>query len=158
MKTPEQPPIYVVDNREKCPYQYDGAIRKTLVTGDYSVTGMEDKVAFERKSLFDLLGVMGTNRDRFAAEISRLRDFPYPAVIVEATLREVLIAESQIHWNSRLGTLVSWSLKNRIPFWFCDNRRLAEILVERLLVKAQKYAGFALRTPRKKPGPLKYFH
>ncbi len=40
----------VIDSREQRPYQFPGAVVKTLPTGDYSIVGLTDRVAIERKS------------------------------------------------------------------------------------------------------------
>ena len=48
----------VVDTREQEPYSFDSdkvsAVRKALPAGDYSLVGLEERVAVERKSLTDL--------------------------------------------------------------------------------------------------------
>ncbi len=48
----------------------------TLPTGDYSLKGLEHVVAIERKSLDDLLGVVGRDRPRFDREVQRLLAYP----------------------------------------------------------------------------------
>jgi DNA excision repair protein ERCC-4 len=145
--TPSSPalnrPQIVIDAREQLPYEFDGAITKTLDTADYSVEGLEHCVAFERKSLNDLLGCIGGSRDRFERELERLSQIRYRGLIVEATLLEVLRPPpfSRLHPNSILGTLASWSLRFQLPIWFGGTRSTAQSLTERLLVKAAQYAG-----------------
>jgi ERCC4-type nuclease len=56
----------------------------TLATGDYSVRGLEDYVAVERKSLEDLLGCIGRERERFEREIQRLLAYPQRLLVVES--------------------------------------------------------------------------
>lgn len=50
----------------------------TLRTGDYSVSGLVDQVAVERKSEADYLACVGVERERFDAAVQRL--LAYPAV------------------------------------------------------------------------------
>jgi ERCC4-type nuclease len=114
-----------------------------LITGDYSVEGMEHLISLERKSLSDLLFCIGGDRERFERELQRLSQMRYPAIVVEASLAEALRGTryTDLHPSQILGSLVSWSIKLRIPIWFCDNRDLAQTVTARLLSKAAKYAG-----------------
>ena len=54
-------PTLIIDSMEQKPYSFksfrkwfSGMERRKLAAGDYSITGLEDKVAVERKSLQDL--------------------------------------------------------------------------------------------------------
>jgi ERCC4-type nuclease len=51
-------PVIVIDSREQQPLSFSRlpAIRGTLVTGDYSVVGLESLFAIERKAFADLVG------------------------------------------------------------------------------------------------------
>jgi DNA excision repair protein ERCC-4 len=134
--------VLIVDTREQRPYTFAGALTRTLHTGDYSVEGLEDSVAIERKSVSDLLGCIGGGRERFERELERLGRMPYPTLIVEASLRDVLQGNVRcaLHPNAVLGSLCAWSMRYRLPIWFCGDRRTAEIATERLLLKAAKYS------------------
>ena len=70
--------VAVVDTREQCPLDLSPltTVVGTLATGDYSVKGLVDVVAIERKSLSDLLGCIGQSRERFDKEIMRLLGYP----------------------------------------------------------------------------------
>jgi DNA excision repair protein ERCC-4 len=142
----------LVDTREQRPLfaasDPDSTIRSeraTLATGDYSIRvedqDLRDRVTIERKSALDLLGCLGHDRERFVRELERLKEFPFKAIVVESTLRELLVADSQIPWNARLGSLCSWCFRFGIPIWFCDNRPLTQLVVERLLAMAAKYSA-----------------
>ena len=56
--------IAVIDSREQRPLDLSplGTVCATLVTGDYTVRGLEHLVAVERKSLQDLVGCVGRQR------------------------------------------------------------------------------------------------
>lgn len=56
----------------------------TLNAGDYSIKGMTDRVAIERKSKEDLYATLSRSRERFIRELSRLNELEYAAVMVEA--------------------------------------------------------------------------
>jgi DNA excision repair protein ERCC-4 len=60
---PEQV-VAIVDTREQLPLDLAPLAVEvgTLATGDYSVRGLVDVIAIERKSLPDLLGCIGQDR------------------------------------------------------------------------------------------------
>ena len=78
MKKPEY--IVAVDTREQKPYRFPHSEVKTLATGDYSIVGLEDQVAIERKSKEDAYSSLGQGRDRFERELERLSKFDYAAI------------------------------------------------------------------------------
>ena len=57
-KASERMPVLLVDTREQRPLRFSHlpAESATLYTGDYSVKGLEEYFAVERKSLADLAG------------------------------------------------------------------------------------------------------
>lgn len=126
----------VVDTREQRPFQFAGASvyegttveTGTLVTGDYSLVGMEHRVSIERKSLDDLAGCLAGSRERFERELERARGLEAFAVIVEAPWEA--LAKGQ--YKSRLRPLAAtqsvaaFMSRMRVPFWFCGSRPAAE--------------------------------
>ena len=77
------------DTREQAPFTFDGYDCEVqagrLTTGDYSLAGIEDRCAVERKSLDDLLGCLtGEGRVRFERELARADVLDSFAVVVEA--------------------------------------------------------------------------
>ena len=83
--------VAVIDSREQLPLSLDPlkTITATLTTGDYSVRGLENVVAVERKSLGDLLGCVGTDRPRFEKQVKRLLGCPCRLLVVETSLAEL---------------------------------------------------------------------
>ncbi len=147
MKTLKPAPFTIlVDNREQAPYRF-AAIprifgysmarveRVYLPTGDYSVAGLETRFAVERKSAEDLFGTLGQHRQRFEAEVQRLSEMDFAAIIIEADLREIWRpADYWPEWRSRLlpksieGTLVAWSIRYpRVHWWTVGSRYAGEI-------------------------------
>ena len=61
----------------------------TLAIGDYSIVGLENHIAIERKALADLIGCLTTDRDRFERELHRGRALDYFALVIEATLSDL---------------------------------------------------------------------
>ena len=66
----------LVDSREQTPLDLSPLAVEvaTLPTGDYSVRGLEHIVVIERKSLPDLLAVIGRDRRRFDREVQWLSE------------------------------------------------------------------------------------
>ena len=150
----------VCDSREQIPYAFDGmmmvvpTVVKGLASGDYSIKGMEDRIAIERKSLDDLYGSVTWGRDRFEREIERLNDLAaggFAAVMVEATWQEVMNPLqhrpgwiNQTEPRSVEGTIISWTLRYpRVHWWLCGDRRGAECRTFSVLRKFWKAAEAA---------------
>ncbi|HAL92386.1 MAG TPA: hypothetical protein DCM68_05110 [Verrucomicrobia bacterium] len=122
----------VCDSREQLPFGFAGLPATvtvgTLEAGDYSIRGFERRVAVERKSLQDLVGCLGAERDRFERELVRLRGYDAAAVVVE----EPMAALRAGHYRGRLDPEAAWqsilafSMRYRVPFIFCRDRAEAE--------------------------------
>ncbi len=134
-------PVAIVDTREKTAWRFAHlpAERGTLATGDYSVRGLETLVALERKSLGDLVACCGRGRERFVAELVRLRAYRFRAVVVEATLAELerggwpgKLAPSHV-----LGSIASWQARY-CPFVFAGDADAAARWAERYLFQAAR--------------------
>ena len=82
----------------------------TLTTGDYSVKGLETIIAVERKSLPDLLGCIGQQRERFDREVQRLLAYPCRAVIIECSWADLEQGEwrSQVTPAAAIGSVLGW--------------------------------------------------
>lgn len=104
----------IIDTREQTPL--DLAPLQTeagsLPTGDYSLKGLEHVVAIERKSLPDLLGCVGRDRERFEKEMRRLLAYPCRALVLETTKEEIKAGG----WRSKVtvaaveGSLIGWEM------------------------------------------------
>lgn len=132
----------VIDSREQKPYKFTNAVVKGLKTGDYSIEGLESRVAIERKSKADAYGSLSTGRKRFEREVERLSDMDYGAILVESSLKGFMIPPKYSKMNPKhaVSSLVSWSVKyKRLPIFFCENRIYGRALVLKLLSKFWKY-------------------
>lgn len=125
----------VVDTREQAPFafsgvQYQGAevTTGTLDTGDYSLAGLTDKVAVERKSLPDLVACLGRERERFERELLRARALESFAVVVEGTWEELARGQyrSKLNPAAACQSVCSFVARMGIPFLFCGLRAAAE--------------------------------
>ena len=120
----DYPFTVVIDTREQTPFRFPSTAKTvtgTLVTGDYSIEGLEEQVAIERKSLDDLVGCcVGDNRDRFKRELKRLRAFACTAVVIEGDVGDVYSGNfhSKINANSVMMSVSKWMVSYRVPFIF----------------------------------------
>ena len=93
-------PVLLVDTREQKPLRFSHlpAESARLYTGDYSVRGLEEVFAVERKSLADLAGSLTRERDRFMKEMHRLRGYRFPYLLAIGDDMELsrLIAQGRL--------------------------------------------------------------
>ncbi len=141
----------VVDTREQAPFHFLNidpfsivflTTNVALQTGDYSISGLEDRVTIERKSISDLLGSITAGRSRFEREFERMAEMArhplggFACVVVEGELSEVCrhVAEkTRLSTDSLLGTIDSWSIRYGVHWRFCPGRRFAEIATLKIL-------------------------
>lgn len=134
----------LIDSREQTPYafagaQYQGttATTGTLTTGDYSLQGLSDLIALERKSLSDLTGTLTTGRDRFKRECERGKGFQYFGLIIEASIEDVRKHNyrSRMTPQSLLQTLATYSVRYGLHVHWCGSRAGGEYMTYSLLQK-----------------------
>lgn len=133
----------LVDTREQRPYEYPGAVTRTLRSGDYSIEGMEHLVAVERKTKPDAYSSLGRWRDRFERECSRLSGYQYAAIVVESTLPDFLLPQpfSKVYPQSAMCSLLSWSVKYGLPVFFAGDRSHGQAVTFHLLRMFHKQYG-----------------
>ncbi len=136
------PVTIVVDSREQEPYGFNPQlvtpVRRALPAGDYSVAGLEQTVAVERKTLDDFVGTVIRSRGRFYREHRRLGSYARACIVVEADLADVLAGRyrGDAHPQSVLGSALAIAVDFGIPVFFCSNRQIACRFVEGYLLRA----------------------
>lgn len=132
----------VVDTREQRPYRFQvPAVKGTLTTGDYSLSGAEHLISIERKTLDDLIGCLCSNgRERFERELHRGKALDYFCVIVECSLSDLANGSyrSQMTPRSAIQSLLAFSVRYRLPVFFVENRQYGARVTESLLLKYAK--------------------
>lgn len=127
----------IIDTREQCPFPFAGKYyedveveRGALPTGDYSLAGLVDRIAIERKSLDDLLGCLTKHRARFEAELNRARGLSLFAVVVEAGWADLAQGayRSRMQPHAACQSVTSFMVKYGVPFLFAGSRAAAEYL------------------------------
>lgn len=137
---PKDAPPLVIDTREQLPYEFDHpSIISTLKTGDYSIVGLEDSVAVERKELGDFIGCCTQSRERFERELSRAEGMKRLWIVIEGTLSEITSGafRSHVSPSAVLGTICAWDLRYASArFVFATNRAAGQKITQRLLIRA----------------------
>jgi len=125
----------LMDTREQTPFtfqhpKYAGTVVEvgTLDTGDYSLPGLTDKVAVERKSLPDLVACLSHERERFTKELQRAAALDAFCVVVEASWADLASGQyrSQLNAHSACQSVLAFEARYRIPFHFAGSRAAAE--------------------------------
>jgi ERCC4-type nuclease len=131
----------VIDTREQLPLDLTPlrSVAGTLTTGDYSVLGLVDVVAIERKSLPDLLTCIGAERERFDREVVRLLAYPVRALVVESTWGEVEAGDwrPKVTPAAAVGSLLGW-IAAGLPIVMAGDHARAGRVVGRLLYTAAR--------------------
>jgi ERCC4-type nuclease len=154
------PAVVLIDSREQLPFRFTGlradakqgrrplavtTLSQLLPTGDYSLEGLHDQVAVERKSLADLFHTLGQGRERFERELERLAAMQFAAVVVEADWLKILSDppdHSRLNPKTIFRSVIAWQQRfPRVHWWPCPNRRFAEIVTLRILERFLKDRG-----------------
>lgn len=102
----------IVDTREQNPLNLSPLrmVTQGLETGDYSVLGLEHVVRVERKSLEDLIGCVGRDRERFDREVQRLLSYPIRCLVIESSWDEIEFGQwrGKITPEQAIGSLLGW--------------------------------------------------
>lgn len=128
----------LIDTREQLPYKFENPSEiGTVPVGDYSIAGLEDLVAIERKELNDLIGCLTTGRERFERELHKGRALDYFALVIEAKLSDLANGHyrSDMNPKSAIQSLLAFSVRYRLPIFFCENRKYGARVTESLLLK-----------------------
>jgi len=142
----------VKDTREQHGYEFtaygscEGYVDKQLETGDYSILGLEDQICIERKASTTELAVnLGSDKERFMAEIERMQIFPHKFLILEFSMEDMMVfpAKSSIPVARRkfIKSNGAYLLKSineiqtvyGIPVTFCGDKRHAQQMVSSIL-------------------------
>lgn len=131
----------IVDTREQHPLDLQPlqTMSGTLVTGDYSVNGLTNVVAVERKSLPDLIACVGAHRDRFDREIQRMLAYPVRAIVVEASWHDMEAGQwrSKVTAAAAVASCLGW-IASGVPVVMAGDHERCGRFVARLLFLAAR--------------------
>ena len=149
-------PTLIIDSMEQRPYSFRAfrkwfasIKRRKLPNGDYSIAGLEDQVAVEKKSLPDLFNCFSPNgsREAFVQACERLSKLEFAALVIEGSITKILRATefSSMHPNAVFGTIQALAVRWGIQPWFAPTRALAEEIAACLLHKAYQVISLEKR-------------
>lgn len=145
----------IIDTKEKQPLPLEqhglNVIRKSLPFGDYTLLGLEQYLAIERKTIPDLVACCGKERGRFNRELLALRGYPWRMVIIEGSISQIMHREyrSTLEPDTITASITRW-LDIGIPFVFADDRYAAALIVAKLLIfKASAIDRFSTAAARR---------
>lgn len=153
--------VITVDTREQCPFPFTGKTYEGttievsgLPIGDYSVKGLHDVVAVERKSLPDLVGCLGRDRERFERELLRARALESFSIVVESDFQTLAKGNyrSELKPHSACQSVAAFAARYRIPIFFAGSRQAAEYICWSLLRQFVKGKQHELRAVAKAVG------
>lgn len=152
----------MVDTREQLPWTFQGmrtdadqGYRPLLVdtlpvalgdsVGDYAIDGLAYHCHIERKSMNDAHGTIlgwGERREQFQRTLANLAGMKSSAVVVECSFQELVKSapsrgKKSAKENAKIlhRQVLAWMDDYRVPWVFCDTRRLAEITAFRWMYR-----------------------
>ena len=124
----------ITDTREQAALTFTNLPTETstLYSGDYSVKGMEEVFAIERKTIADIVGSLTSGRDRFMNELHRLRGYRFRRLLIVGTRHEIETGQyrSKTKPRSILASLAAVEARYDIPVIFSPTPRTAAAMVE----------------------------
>ena len=138
-------PILIVDSREQDPLDFRPFSnwfarieRRALPVGDYSIEGMENECAVERKSLPDLVHSLTVDRAVFIKRLLLMREMPDALLLVDAPFSQVKATYefSQANPNQITQSLIAIMTGPRVPFVPIETHELAAEFVASFLYQA----------------------
>src|SRR5260221_3009731 len=129
-------PTIVIDSREQLKLTFTRlqSVDGTLYSVDYSVLGLEELFAVERKTVADLTACCcGENRARFERELHRLRGFVFKRLLIVGAEEQIFHGQylTSITPQAVFGTFSAWECRFDMPFVLIPNPKLAARQVER---------------------------
>ena len=147
-KTATVPFTVKIDTREQLPYLFQH-IKPivptefgTLQSGDYSIVGMENRIAIERKSVNDFYGSITRGRRHLEAEFQRMEQMNFSAIIVEGQLKSIfdpILYGRKVTPQAIRATIAAWSIKYKTRWFFVPSRAMGEQMTFELLEKFYRF-------------------
>jgi len=146
LRTPR--PTILVDTREQNPFSFArfqgwfaSVEKKPLAIGDYSVAGLEDVCAVERKDLNDLVRSFTVDRPVFVERLRRMSEFPDRLLVIAAPLSQVKsrYEHSPANPNQVTQSLIATLAGLRMPFLCVETHELGEEIVASYLYQVHLY-------------------
>jgi ERCC4-type nuclease len=141
-------PVVLVDTREQKPFSFArfqgwfaGVERKPLKVGDYSIAGLEEICAVERKDLPDLVHSFTIERRVFIDRLRRMSGHPQRLLAITAPLSQVKspYSHSGASPNRVTQSLIAALVGLEVPFLCVETHELGEEIVASYLYQVFLY-------------------
>ncbi len=141
-------PVVLIDTREQNPFSFArfggwfaGIQKKPLKLGDYSVDGLEEVCAVERKHLSDLVHSFTVERSTFVSRLRQMRTYPQRLLVITAALSQVKspYPYSAVSPNKITQSLVAALAGLQVPFLCVETHELGEEIVASYLYQVFLY-------------------
>lgn len=148
----------IVDTREQQPWTFEEYVvaNKKLDTGDYSIEGLQDFFAIERKKSINEIA-NNIVEPRFKDVLARLAQLKYSFLLLEFGMTDVLYYPVGSNLPKKMWdkvritpafimkNILDWQLKYNINVLFCNNasnaEKTAEYILKRIYLEYQKIKG-----------------
>ena len=131
----------VTDTREQLNLDFTGSkdveiVRTKLDAGDYSVSGYESLITFERKSVQDLVGTLVGGHERFLRELDRMKSYKEKYILVEHSPTILFNYCRQHGWENKFNTIIqsllAYAYHYQVRVRFCKDREdMAKYIVRK---------------------------
>ena len=131
----------VTDTREQLNLDFTGfkdveVVRTKLDAGDYSVSGCESLITFERKSVQDLVGTLIGGHERFLRELDRMKSYKEKYILIEHSPTILYQYCAKHGWEKKFNTIIqsllAYAYHYQVRVRFCKNREdMAEYIVRK---------------------------
>lgn len=131
----------VTDTREQLNLDFTGfkdveVVRTKLDAGDYSVSGYESLITFERKSVQDLVGTLIGGHERFLRELERMKSYKEKYILVEHSPTILFTYCCKHGWENKFDTIIqsllAYAYHYQVRVRFCKDREdMAKYIVRK---------------------------
>jgi len=106
-----------------------------LEVGDYSIRGLESKIAVERKQISDLISYCTTEREATKRKMAQLQKLEWAGLLIEARESEVYrpYLFSNVSPEAIRQSLVSFSVRYGVHVYIGDTEKCRTWLLDRLI-------------------------
>ncbi len=138
----------LVDSREQNPFDFSrfegwfaGIETKALKSGDYSIAGLEDRCAVERKDLPDLHHSFTVERPLFVRRLRLMNHYPHRLLVITTALSQVksLQPHGGASPNRLTQSLIAVFAGLQVPFLCTETHELGEEIVASYLYQVHLY-------------------
>ena len=146
LKTPRG--VLVIDTREQNPFDFSpfagwfsSVEHRALKLGDYSIAGLEDDCAVERKDLSDLIHSLTAERAVFIERLKRMAARRHRLLVITASLAELKsrYPHSSVNPNRVLQSLIATLVGLGVPFLTTETHELGAEIVASYLYQIHLY-------------------